>query len=319
MDESSQAESGAPVAEHEGPVTPGVVDAVAANRALSGPLPNQAIHWHDLGFSVLPEEGGEASSRSRLERAVRRLARSFVDANRMASHRLNLACEARFGRVDGSTHFGAHLDRALRPGLRVVDLGGGKHPAISVETKARLGLHVVGVDVSSEELRLAPEGAYDRAVVADATRFCEPGTADLVIAQALAEHVRDTGELWHRIHECLVPGGRALVFIPNGRAIFARLNRVLPEDTKRWLLYRLYPGAAHYQGFPAYYDRCSPTETLRLLAAVGFRDVTMQPYYSSNYFSFFYPAHLLEVALQLAAKALDRDDACESFVVEAVK
>jgi len=322
MDESSQVGREAQIVEHapeRAPLAPSVVDPVVANRALSGPVPNQALDWHDLTFPRLPERESEVASRSRLERAARRAVRAFVDANRMASHRLDLACEARFGRVDGSMNFHTHLDRALRPGSRVVDLGGGKHPAISAETKARLGLHVVGVDVSSEELRLAPAGAYDRKVIADATRFSEPASADLVIAQALAEHVRDTSELWHRIHECLVPGGRALVFIPNGRAIFARLNRILPEDAKRWLLYRLYPGAVHYQGFPAYYDRCSPSETLRLLASIGFREIVLQPYYSSNYFSFFYPAHALEVALQVSAKALDQDDRCESFVVEAVK
>lgn len=324
MDESSQSGSEAQVVEHPpepapAPVAPSVVDPVVANRALSGPVPNQVLDWHDLTFPVLPERESGVASRPRLERAARRAVRAFIDANRMASHRLDLTCEERFGRVDGSTRFHTHLERALRPGLRVIDLGGGKHPAIPAETKARLGLHVVGVDVSSEELRLAPAGAYDRKVVADATRFSEPGSADLVIAQALAEHVRDTGELWHRIHECLAPGGRALVFIPNGRAIFARLNRLLPEDTKRWLLYRLYPSAVHFQGFPAYYDRCSPAETLRLLATIGFREITLQPYFSSNYFSFFYPAHAIEVALQLSAKALDQDDRCESFVVEATK
>lgn len=322
MDEASQAGREPQLVRRETeaePVARGALDGIPTNRALSGPLPNQALHWGDEPFQVLPDGQGVVATRSPLERAARRALRSFVDANRMASHRLNLLCEKRFGRVDGSMDFHTHLDRALRPGLRVIDLGGGKHPAISVETKQRLGLQVVGVDVSADELRLAPPGAYDRAVVADATRFVEPASADLVISHALAEHVRDTGELWRRIHECLVPGGRALLFVPNGRALFARLNRLLPEDTKRRLLYRLYPGAVHHQGFRAYYDRCSPSETTRLLASVGFRDIIVQPYFSSNYFVFFYPAHVVNVAMQVAAKALDRDERCESFVVEAVK
>ncbi|WP_169788831.1 class I SAM-dependent methyltransferase [Vulgatibacter incomptus] len=232
---------------------------------------------------------------------------------------MNKLCAERLGRVDGSSQFPRHLDRLLRPAMRVVDLGGGKHPAISPEQKQRLGLHVVGVDISSRELEQAPAGAYDEAVEADASSFVRPGSADLVLAQALTEHVKDTRAMWRSIYATLVPGGRTLHFIPNGRALFARLNRLLPEEAKRFLLYRIYPESVQYLGFPAFYDRCSPGETRRVLREVGFRQVRIQPYYSSNYFAFLLPAHLANVSLQLLAQAAEDEDRCQSFVVEAMK
>ena len=37
-------------------------------------------------------------------------------------------------------------------GIRILDVGGGKYPAISPATKRELNLHVVGLDISAEEL-----------------------------------------------------------------------------------------------------------------------------------------------------------------------
>ncbi len=253
------------------------------------------------------------------EGAVSRGLRLLIDSNRRASHRLNLLCAARYGRVDGSSQFPIHLQRLLRPGLRIVDLGGGKHPAVSPRWRRHFGVHVVGVDISAEELALAPPDAYDEAVVADAMSFVREGGADLVIAQALTEHVRDTEAMWRSVYATLVPGGRTLHFVPNGRALFARLNRLLPEEVKRTLLHRIYPESRAHLGFKAYYDKCSPSETRAILRAVGFRKIQIHTFYSSNYFTFLWPAHVANVALQLLAQITEAEDRCESFIVEAVK
>lgn len=266
---------------------------------------------------VAPEE------RKQLRRSPQRLLgeqlRRFIDANRRLSGQLNRHCEMRFGRVDGSSRFAAHLDALLAPGLRVLDLGAGRHPSISRETKERLGLHVVGVDISKEELDAAPDGSYDEAIVSDVTALSRPGSADLVLSRALTEHLRETEAMWERIHEALAPGGKTLHFIPNGKAFFARLNRALPHELKRKILFSIYPEAETHLGFEAFYDRCSPSETRDLLRRRGFRDVRIHPYYSSNYFAFFLPAHLAAVGAQLAFQTGGFEDACQSFVVEATK
>jgi trans-aconitate methyltransferase len=102
----------------------------------------------------------------------------------------------------------------LKPGLRVVDIGGGKHPCIGVERKRRLCLHVTGVDIDADELSRAPAGAYDRVVRADITRVSGSGDADLCICKALLEHVEDTERAFRAIVSFLKPGGVALVFVP---------------------------------------------------------------------------------------------------------
>jgi len=54
--------------------------------------------------------------------------------------------------------------RFLKPHLVVWDIGGGKRPLIDLELKRRLGLKVVGLDLSESELARAPEGSYDEVV-----------------------------------------------------------------------------------------------------------------------------------------------------------
>src|SRR5262249_9719381 len=65
--------------------------------------------------------------------------------------------------------------------------------------------------------------------------------ADLVICQAVLEHVADTGSAMSCIASMLKPGGVALLFIPSRNAAFARLNLALPSGFKRALLHGLYP------------------------------------------------------------------------------
>src|SRR4051812_44612811 len=80
----------------------------------------------------------------------------------------------------------------LRAGALVYDIGGGKNPIISVADKRRLGLSVIGLDIDSGQLAAAPADAYDRQICADVTQFHGSAEADLVICQALLEHVKDS-------------------------------------------------------------------------------------------------------------------------------
>lgn len=275
--------------------------------------------------SLLPDEGSppveepiparEAEPpRGPLESALRR----FVDANWRVSGRIN-EWAAAMGRADGSQQFPLHLQRVLRPGLRVIDLGSGRHPSISAAEKRRLGLHVIGVDVSREELDAAPPASWDEMVCDSAETFVRPGEADLVISRALVEHVPNPVSMFRSVHASLKPGGETLHFIPNRNALFAVLNRMLPHEAKRKLLYTLYPMSRNHLGFRAYYRRCSPAAIRTLLGGIGFRDVTVTPYFSSNYFVALFPAHAAMVSWQVAMQQLGAEELCESFVVHARK
>ena len=149
---------------------------------------------------------------------------------------------------------------ALRSGQVVVDVGGGKQPLISAEQKHAFGLTVIGFDISAAELGAAPAGRYDECICADITDFRGTAQADIVICQALLEHVTSTERAFRTIGSLLKPGGLALIFAPSRNAVFARLNLLLPQRLKRAILFAVFPESRHAQGFVSYYDRCTPRD-----------------------------------------------------------
>lgn len=195
---------------------------------------------------------------------------------------------------DGNAEFGARVvPEHLRPGLRIYDFGGGKNPYVTPEMKASLNLDLTGVDISAEELDRAPAGTYDRKIVADVARYRGEGDADLVICRALLEHVQDVEGAFQALASTLRPGGRVLAFVPSRNAVFARVNLLLPHRLKRRILFALFPDSARDQGFEAYYDRCTPRDFEALIHATGLRIEARHLYFSSGYFTFFLPFHVL--------------------------
>jgi 2-polyprenyl-6-hydroxyphenyl methylase/3-demethylubiquinone-9 3-methyltransferase len=224
-------------------------------------------------------------------------------------------------RVDGSKDFKQRIVPShLRSGLVVYDIGGGGRPCVDMETKRRLGLTVIGLDVDKEEFAKAPLGLYDHTIVADVTSYQEgSGVADLVVCKSTLEHVSDTGTALAAMARLLRPGGTLLVFVPSRNALYARLNVLLPERLKRRLLSTFMPGKADHLGFPAKYDRCTPRHFCRLIAGQGLELQELRPYYISTYFSFFFPVYVLWRVWILAYRALAREQAAETFALVARK
>jgi 2-polyprenyl-3-methyl-5-hydroxy-6-metoxy-1,4-benzoquinol methylase len=219
--------------------------------------------------------------------------------------------------VDGNDEFrDVLLPSLIRPGLRIYDVGGGAHPYISAAQRAALGLVVVGLDISAEELASAPEGSYDATVCADLTSWRGVAEADLVICQATLEHVADVPAAMSALAGIVRPGGVVAMFVPCRNAAYARLNLLLPEAMKRWLLDRLAESAAH-GGFPARYHRCTPDQIAALARAAGFEVTDLRLYWRSGYFEFFAPLHALWRLWTLFAYGAGLRRACESFAIVA--
>jgi SAM-dependent methyltransferase len=178
-------------------------------------------------------------------------------------------------------------------GLLIYDIGGGKNPYLGREQKTALQLKVVGLDICQEELGEAPAGVYDEKVCADITEYRGKEDADLVICQALLEHVKDTRKAFRGIASTLKPGGLALIFVPSRNAAFARLNIVLPHKLKQKILYTIFPNTRKNQGFPSYYDKCTPREFRMLALDNNLWVHEEQYYYTSSYFSFFFPLYVV--------------------------
>lgn len=245
----------------------------------------------------------------------RSLLRYFITANVRVSRAFDRLLPGAL-RVDGNLTFAtSYVPRALVAGDTVYDLGGGSRPFVDLATKQRWQLTVVGVDVSAEELAAAPDGIYDRTIAADLCVFTGAGDADSVICQATLEHVPDGNGAMRAIASSLKPGGRAYIFAPSRNALFARLNLLLPEAFKRRFLFAAFPNKAKgHDGFPAFYDRCTPREFERNAVSHGLVVEERRLFWMSAYLTVFAPAFVAWRIAQGFAYLLLGDNAAETFI-----
>lgn len=245
--------------------------------------------------------------------------RWLIEVNRKASRAFDALLPTKFS-IDGNRDFLDHIaPEFLTCGLNVVDVGGGRHPFVSTATKNSHQLRVTGLDISGTELAAAPSGAYDDVIVADIANYRGREDADVVICQAVLEHVADTRAAFTSLKSMVRPGGRILLFVPCRNAAFARANLLIPQRLKRWMLFSIYPEARAGQGFPSYYDRCTPRDFRRFATDLGLVIETEKLYWSSAYFTFLAPLHILWRLAQLLAIAILGRQAAESFSMIIVK
>jgi 2-polyprenyl-6-hydroxyphenyl methylase/3-demethylubiquinone-9 3-methyltransferase len=246
--------------------------------------------------------------------------RRFIAWNRKASgwQRSLIARVAPDCACDGPRDFWENvLPSLLQPGLRVLDVGGGRHPAIPLPTKQKLGLHIVGLDISEAELAQAPTGAYDKIVAGDVAAVIIPGEYDLVFSRSVFEHVADTRAAVANLARVLVPGGIMAHVMPCRNAPFAVLNRWLGNRMARRLLFAIFPETEEHSGFPAYYRNCTPGRLSRICRECGLEVVRTIPYYRSDYTSFFAPLYTLEMLRQVVMCSLRLENLAEAFTIVA--
>ena len=221
---------------------------------------------------------------------------------------------------DGNQDFiKAFAPSYLKSGQKIYDVGGGKQPFVSLEKKTANQMTVVGIDISATELARAPAGAYDESVCADIADYQGRGDGDIVICQAVLEHVQNTEGAMQSIASILKPGGRALIFVPSRNAVFARLNLLLPQTLKQKILFAVYPSTRAAQGFPSYYHRCTPNDLVAMAKTNGMTLETGRYYYISSYFSFLFPVYLVWRIWMVLFKAAAGRQAAETFSFALIK
>jgi SAM-dependent methyltransferase len=242
-------------------------------------------------------------------------ARRFIDFQTRLSGRFDHLLPEEF-RIDGNREFLDKLVPAFVPPRAVVyDVGGGKNPVVAFQRKSELGLRVIGLDIDGGELAAAPVGSYDETVCADITGYQGQGDGDLVICQALLEHVCDSGAALRAISSILKPGGRALIFVPSRNAVYARVNLLLPEALKRKILFAVFPETRRDHGFRAFYDRCTPVGFAGMAVQHGLLTEHCQPYFQSSYFRFCFPLHAAWRLWMLLFRLFAGRQAAETFTV----
>ena len=159
---------------------------------------------------------------------------------------------------------------------RIVDVGGGANPALSLEYILANDLEYTILDISQAELQKAP--TYHRKLVQDITakHFSPFDQFDFVFTKMVAEHIKDAAQMHMNIHSLLRNGGMAVHLFPTLYALPFVVNRVLPEKLTSLLLDSFAPRNKHQHAkFPAYYSWCTgpTTGSLRRLKSLGYEIV----------------------------------------------
>ena len=245
---------------------------------------------------------------------------SFFRVNKRLSHQFDRILLPQYMRTDGLKDYQSLVPAYIQKGDTVFDIGGGKIPFVSADLKKQLRLRVIGLDIDAEELRQAPKNIYDETIVQDISIYkpAEP-FADIVICEAVLEHVQDVDEAMRSITMSLKPGGKLLIFLPCRNALFARINMLIPESVKKRLLYHIFPESKHGQGFPAYYDNCTPKQFQRICRDNGLEVQRVSAYFYVAYFSFFLPFHITWRFGQLILYPFFGSAISEAFTVVAYK
>jgi SAM-dependent methyltransferase len=216
-----------------------------------------------------------------------------------------------------------HLfDRAteaeLRPGMAVLDAGSGRRPAV-VAARRPAGIHYAGLDISADELALAPEGSYDETHVADLAEIVPELTArfDLVLNLFVLEHVSSLAAAVDNMRAYLRPGGRLVAQLAGGRSLPGLLNRAIPHATAARLVTRF--GYGRYSldtVFPAHYDRCHWSGLTKVFG--DWNEVAIVPQYTgAQYFSFARPVLAAYMLFEEATARRDLRDCASWYLVTA--
>lgn len=240
---------------------------------------------------------------------------SFFRLNRQMSEAFNCLLPDSLN-TDGNNYFQRMtVPGILKPGAKLYDIGGVSQPCVNAGEKDNYKINLVGLDISHEELDAAQEQLHDEKIVADLTEYHGQQDADIVICQAVLEHVNDNLKAVTALASILKPGGVICVFVPCRNALFARLNPTLPQNFKEKLLEYFHPGIGEHQGFPARYDQCTPRQLSALMLENGIEIVEIRLFWKSSYFANFLPAFLIWRFWQLISYPLMREEAAETFIL----
>jgi 2-polyprenyl-6-hydroxyphenyl methylase/3-demethylubiquinone-9 3-methyltransferase len=194
--------------------------------------------------------------------------------------------------VNRRDYFNDRVRQVIRPGLAVLDVGSGRSPSVSIDTRDGIA-HYAGLDISRSELEAAPPGSYDEVVVSDVTVFVDElrDRFDLALSWQMLEHVIDLDRSLENVRLYLRPGGTFVAMFSGRFSVFGVLNALIPESWKSWLFQRLLGGARH-KVFPAPYHHCWYSAIER--ATKRWSSAEIVPFYTAaDYFRFSRPIQTL--------------------------
>jgi SAM-dependent methyltransferase len=209
------------------------------------------------------------------------------------------------------------VDRHLRPGVRILDIGSGRAPTIPPHDRPA-GCRYVGTDIDPEELAAAPAGSYDLEIAADATRPLPIDERfDLILSWQVLEHVDSMADTLNAFRAALDEGGTLVAQLSGSRAAFALLARALPHRLRVLAMTRLL-GHVEEEKFPTRYDACTDKQLRALLS--GWSKVEIIPFYrGGSYFLFSDPVLKAYLAYENRVAARDLRGLATHYLIVATR
>jgi SAM-dependent methyltransferase len=176
-------------------------------------------------------------------------------------------------------------DTIRRPGVAILDVGSGRRPTIPVRDRPA-PCRYFGLDISAQELKLAPHGSYDEIFVASIVDHVPEldDRFDLVVCWQVLEHVKPLPLALENIRSYLRPGGRFVGQLSGRFSLFALLNRLVPHSVAKFGMKHLL-GRDPQTVFPAHYHKCT-SRALQLLSSDWATFSVLSRYRGASYFGF---------------------------------
>lgn len=207
---------------------------------------------------------------------------------------------------------------------RLIEIGGGRDPLFNRQEVKDLGVDMTINDIAPDELAALPSGYHTACfdVAGDRSRHADfRSSFDFAFSRMVFEHVADGQQAWANLYELLAPDGVALIYIPTLYAFPFVMNWLLPDRFAAKIVKALYKNRTDNEDpvFPARYSWCFTDARLtKMLSAIGYREVFVQPFYGHGYYKPIPIIHRLQT--QFAALAHRHDwRAFTSFAYIAVR
>jgi len=161
-------------------------------------------------------------------------------------------------------------------GRRLLDVGCGQ--GVVLEVANNRGWEVIGLDISEKFAEFAKNNLSVPVRVGDiATVELDHDFFDVVVVNAILEHLIDPRKVLMKIQRALKPGGLLLIDVPNERGLYYRVGNIWQRLCGRDWVVNLSPTFApgHLYGF-------SPRSLQTILRQTGFADIRIRVYQGRN-------------------------------------
>jgi len=204
-----------------------------------------------------------------------------------------------------------HLAEATHA-KRLIEIGGGRDPLFGREQLAQLGAELTVNDISPTELAALPKGyrtaCFDISGELSTEEVARAGY-DFAFSRMVFEHVADGQRAWANLFRLLAPGGIGLAFVPTLYAFPFLVNWLLPDDFAARIVKLIYKNRTDDEDpvFPARYSWtvASEKKLVPMLSAIGYREVTVVPFYGHGYYQPFPVVRNLHAKFTEVARARD--------------